>query len=80
MASFNIDKFIILEPRLDWISVIGDIPDIAYEDEDVSHQIENQFYDWGFIRLSKRDQMTFRSDILGMEISLGRKEIQVIDM
>lgn len=73
MVKYNIDKYTVLEPRLDWISIVGDIPDIAYEDDDVFHKIENQFCDWGFARIKKRDRLVFRCDLMGIEISLGKK-------
>lgn len=73
MPSFNLDQFSILEPRLDWISIIGEIPHIFYDDPDVKTEIETKFYDWGLAKLPKRDRLTFRSNIMGMEISLGKK-------
>lgn len=69
----DISKFKVLEPRLDWISIVGDIPNILYEQADVSGYIEKQFLEWGFFRMKKREKLAFRSDLLGTEISLGKK-------
>lgn len=69
----NISKFKVLEPRLDWISIVGDIPNILYELPDVSGLIEKQFSEWGFVRMKKREKLAFRSDLFGTEISLGKK-------
>lgn len=69
----DISKFTALEPRLDWISIVGDIPNILYEQADVSGHIEKQFSEWGFVRMKKREKLAFRSDLFGTEISLGKK-------
>lgn len=73
MSLFDIDRFTILEPRGDWFSIVGDIPEIDYEDADSCHHIQNQFYDWGFMKIPKRDRLTFRSDLFGIEISFAKK-------
>lgn len=68
-----LSKFTVLEPRLDWISIVGDIPNIMYEEAEVSGYIEKQFLEWGFVKMKKRERLAFRSDLFGTEISLGKK-------
>lgn len=72
-ARFNIDKFTILEPRLDWISIVGDIPEIYYEEETQREVIKNKFHDWGFDEITKRHSLTFRNDFWGVEISFYKR-------
>lgn len=71
MKKVNLENYSIFEPRLDWLSVLGDLPHIDRDKE--LETLIKFFNSIGFERMTKRDRPTFRSNIEGMEISFGRK-------
>lgn len=71
MKEVTLSKYEIFKPRLDWLSVIGDIPHI---DRDRDFNAIIKFFSFiGFHKMEKRDRPTFRSNIYGIEVSFGRK-------
>ncbi len=71
MRKLNLSKLNILEPRLDWLSVLGDIDHL---DRDRSLPVLVEYFkSLGFHQMAKRDRPTFRSNIYGIEVSFGRK-------
>ena len=71
MKEVTLSNYEIFKPRLDWLSVIGDIPHID-RDKDLNAIIKF-FSSIGFHKMEKRDRPTFRSNIYGIEVSFGRK-------
>lgn len=71
MNTVKLKSFEIFEPRLDWLSVLGDTPHIDREDD--LEALVKFFDSIGFHKMKKRDRPTFRSNIYGIEVSFGRK-------
>lgn len=71
MQKVQFKNLSIYEPRLDWISVVGDIPHIDREAEE--QMILLFMSSIGFHKMEKRDRLTYRSNIFGIEIAFGRK-------
>lgn len=73
MKQINFKKLKIFDPRMDWLSVIGDIPHINRETNEELTAITEIMKKIGFEPMAKRDRPVFRSNIYGIEISFGKK-------
>lgn len=59
------------DPRLDWLSVIGDTPHIERERDEF--KITETMNKWGFIKLNDKTRLTYRSETWGIEVSFMLK-------
>ena len=74
MKKINLNNLEIYEPRLDWLSVIGDIPHLDRDNPETLNAMKTFFEQIGFHKMSKRDRPTFRTNIYGMEVSFGKRK------
>ena len=71
MRNINLNNLKVLEPRMDWLSVIGDINHL---DRERSLPVLKEYFKaLGFHQMDKRQRPTFRTNVYGIEVSFGRK-------
>ena len=71
MNNIKLDLLEVFDPRLDWMSVLGNISHIDRESE--LPTLIKFFNSIGFHKMENRKRPTFRCNIHGIEVSFGRK-------
>lgn len=72
MKSLDLSKLDVFSPRLDWLSVTGDVSHINRE-EDIE-AINYFFESIGFQQMKNKQRPVFRSSEMGIEVSFGKKK------
>lgn len=70
MRNVNLNKLKVLSPRMDWLSVLGDVPHIDREKD--KENLIQIFHQMGFHKTDYRERLSFRTNVHGIEIMFGR--------